>query len=106
MNDRALLFRHLGERRSDLLAKGALVARRGLGKERRLRGEARLVARARLLAAKEIERRVMRQPQQKAALVAHPVEQLGPARELHEDLLQRIARIRLDARQVQQKAEQ
>src|SRR6185369_15123732 len=88
MHDGALLRRHLRERRGHLLAKGALVARRGFFKERCLGGETRLVARPRLVAAKEIERGVMREPQQKRPLVAHALEQLRPARELHEDLLE------------------
>src|SRR4051812_41135576 len=100
MDDRALLLRHLRERRGDLLAERALLARRGLSKERRLLGETRLVARTGLLAAEEIERRVMRQPQQKRPLITHALEQLRPARELHEDLLQSVARIRLQPGQV------
>jgi len=73
---------------------------------RRLAGQGVVFALARGTAADEVKSEIMGSGEQEGACVAGAVEQVGPAGDLSEDLLQQVARVGLVARQVQQEREQ
>ena len=104
MHHGALLRWQFGQRTSQRGAKGLFIR---IARRRKRRDDfggelfAGFVARA--APPDQINRRIVRQPDEKRAFVAHASQQFRVAGEFDENVLEQVARVRLFAGQVQEK---